>query len=51
VGWSMSKRMQAELVNKALLMAIWKRKPLKELIWHTDRGSHVGIIKQHHIRV
>jgi len=55
VGWSMSNRMQAELVNKALLMAIWQRKPLKGLIWHTDRGSqyasgsHVGIIKQHHI--
>ena len=31
--------MQAELVNKALLMAIWQRKPLKGLIWHTDRGS------------
>jgi transposase InsO family protein len=30
VGWSMSNRMQAELVNKALLMAIWQRKPLKD---------------------
>jgi putative transposase len=55
VVWSMSNRMQAELVNKTLLMAIWQRKPLKGLIWHTDRGSqytsgsHVGIIKQHHI--
>ena len=45
--------MQAELVNKALLMAIWQRKPLKGLIWHTDRGSqyasgsHLGIMKQH----
>jgi transposase InsO family protein len=35
----MSERMQAKLVNDALLMAIWKRKPGKGLIWHTDRGS------------
>ena len=39
VGWSMSNHMKADLVNKALLMAIWRRKPAKGLIWHTDRGS------------
>lgn len=39
VGWSMSERMKAELVNHALLMAIWQRKPSKGLIMHTDRGS------------
>ena len=39
VGWSMSSRMKAELVNKAFLMAIWRRNPAKGLIWHTDRGS------------
>lgn len=39
VGWSMSERMQAKLVNDALLMTIWKRKLGKGLIWHTDRGS------------
>jgi len=55
VGWSMSNNMKAELVNKALLMAIWQRKPLEGLVWHTDRGSqyaadiHRAIIKQHHI--
>lgn len=48
--------MQAELVNKALLMAIWQRKPSKGLIWHTDRGSqyasnsHLEIIRQHDIK-
>ena len=26
VGWSMSNRMQAKLVNDALLMAIWQKK-------------------------
>lgn len=39
VGWSMSERMQATLVNDALTMAIWKRKPMKGLIFHSDRGS------------
>jgi transposase InsO family protein len=39
VGWSMAERMQAALVNDALTMAVWKRKPAKGLIWHTDRGS------------
>lgn len=39
VGWSMSNRMTADLVNKALLMAIWQKKPRKGLIWHSDRGS------------
>ena len=37
VGWAMSKRMKAVLVNDALLMALWKRKPKRGLIWHTDR--------------
>lgn len=55
IGWSMSERMKADLVNNALLLAIWQRKPSKGLIWHTDQGSqyasssHVQIIKQHHL--
>lgn len=55
VGWSMSERMQAKLVNDALLMAIWKRKPSKGLIWHTDRGgqyasdSHLALLHEHGI--
>ena len=55
VGWSMADHMRAELVNDALLMALWKRKPDKGLIWHTDRGSqyashsHRTIVKDHNI--
>ncbi len=55
VGWSMDNRMQAKLVNDALLMALWKRKPGKDLIWHSDRGSqyasdsHRAILKEHHV--
>ena len=56
VGWSMSKNIDAKLVNEALLMAIWKRKPKKGLIWHTDRGSqyasnsHRQILADHGIK-
>ena len=56
IGWSMDSRMKAELVNNALLMAIWQRKPTADIVWHTDRGSqyasdsHRAIIKQHHIK-
>lgn len=55
VGWSMSSNLKAGLVNNALLMAIWQRKPSKGLVWHTDRGSqyasdsHLKIIQQHRI--
>lgn len=55
VGWSMDSRMQSSLVNNAILMAIWKRKPDKGLIWHTDQGiqyaseSHREILKNHNI--
>ena len=55
VGWSMDKRMKASLVNDALLMAIWQRKPKQGLLWHTDRGSqyasenHREILEAHGI--
>ena len=56
VGWSMADHMRTELVNEALLMAIWKRKPKKGLLWHTDRGSqyasdcHRTLLKLHGIQ-
>lgn len=55
IGWSMDGNMKAELVNNALLMAIWQRKPQAGLVWHTDRGSqyasdsHRNILAQHYI--
>lgn len=39
VGWALSERMAAELVNKALQMAMRKRRPEKGLMLHHDRGS------------
>ena len=53
VGWSMNKRMTVDLVNEALLSAIWNRKPKKGLLWHTDRGSqyasnsHRKLLEEH----
>lgn len=55
VGWSMNKRMKAQLVNDALLMSIWKRRPAAGLVSHTDRGSqyasnsHRALLKSHGI--
>jgi transposase InsO family protein len=51
----MTERMQATLVSDALTMAVWKRKPAKGLIWHTNRGSqytsdsHRWLLAQHAI--
>lgn len=39
VGWAMADHMKASLVNDALLMAIFKRKPKAGLLLHSDRGS------------
>jgi len=39
VGWSMNPRLQADLVTRALQMALDQRQPPPGLIRHTDRGS------------
>jgi transposase InsO family protein len=39
VGWSMSGRIQAELVTDALKSAYGRRKPCAGVIMHSDRGS------------
>ncbi len=39
VGWSMSNRIEADLVCQALKSAYWRRKPPEGLIMHSDRGS------------
>ena len=45
VGWSLSSRMKVDLVRDALLMAIWRRKPGRGLIHHSDRGSQYACHK------
>jgi len=39
VGWSMTERIQADLVCQALKSAYWQRIPSAGLIMHSDRGS------------
>lgn len=39
VGWSMSSRIQADLVLRALLMAVWRRRPEQEVVVHSDQGT------------
>jgi len=39
VGWSMSSRLNTDLVLRALVMAVMLRKPKDGLIFHSDRGS------------
>ena len=56
VGYAINKRMTADLVCKALNMAIKNKTPSKGLIVHSDRGSQYcshayhKIIKQHHFK-
>lgn len=39
IGWSMQSRMTSDLVLKALLMAVWRRKPKRCVLVHSDQGS------------
>jgi transposase InsO family protein len=39
VGWAMAERMTRELVIAALTMAVWRRRPGRGLVVHSDRGS------------
>ena len=35
----MQSRMEADLVVRALLMAVWRRQPKSEVLVHSDQGS------------
>ena len=39
VGWSMQSKMHTDLVLKALLMAVWRRKPSNKVVIHSDQGT------------
>jgi len=55
VGWATQPQMTIDLVLKALVSAIWKRKPAAGLIIHSDQGSQftssdwLSLLKQHGI--
>ena len=42
VGWSMKPTLARELVIDAILMAVWRRKPNRKVIVHSDQGSQYG---------
>jgi len=39
VGWSMKPSLAKELVLDAIVMAVWRRRPNKGLLIHSDQGS------------
>jgi putative transposase len=39
IGWATQSRQPTDLVLQALLMAVWRRKPKKPVLVHTDQGS------------
>lgn len=39
VGWAMQNRQPTDLVLRALLMAVWRRKPANRVLVHSDQGS------------
>ena len=56
VGWALSHRVDAALVQEALRMALGRRKPAVGLIHHSDRGSqyacgaYQAVLAEHGIR-
>jgi putative transposase len=55
IGWAMGSRIDTELALNALLMAVWRRKPVDEVIVHSDQGvqfsSHdwQAFLKEHRL--
>ncbi|MFQ5642034.1 MAG: IS3 family transposase [bacterium] len=55
VGWSMSHRINKQLVMDALRMGIWRCRPKAGLIFHSDRGSQycshdfLNLLKTHNM--
>ncbi|EML9723947.1 TPA: IS3 family transposase [Klebsiella aerogenes] len=39
IGWSMQSRMTKDIVLNALLMAVWRRNPQKQVLVHSGQGS------------
>jgi putative transposase len=44
IGWSIQSRMEADLVVRALLMAVWRRQPESEVLVHSDRAVSTRVM-------
>ena len=42
VGWSMKPSLAKEIVLDALTMSVWRRKPARSVLIHSDQGSQYG---------
>ena len=43
IGWATQSRQPTDLVLQALLMAVWRRKPKRRVLIHTDQGlTNIG---------
>jgi putative transposase len=42
VGWSMKSSLARDLVVDAVMMAVWRRKPKRAVLVHSDQGSQYG---------
>lgn len=42
IGWSMKPTLARELAIDALLMAVWRRRPTKRVVIHSDQGVQYG---------
>lgn len=55
VGWAMQSRQPTDLVLQALLMAVWRRKPVDKVLIHSDQGSQftsidwAAFLKKHNL--
>ena len=55
VGWSMKPTLAKELVVDAILMTVWRRKPKRTVIIHSDQGTQydsndwLRFCRQHHL--
>lgn len=56
VGWAMETSLETSLATDALTMALWRRKPGRDLLHHSDRGvqyaarDYQEILRQHGIQ-